>query len=635
MGVHLNVGLHLQARWRGVWEDDVGRDKRRCGMELGRERCSAGTGWGLVAVAECHGRGNVAPWRSVRVERARRPNDERAFVELTLDSKQHHHHHHHQRAHSQLHIAGPNTITTAAAASMTPSKRQHELLQQQQQPQQRLQQQRQPQQGAMMSRSLPTATLCALLLLLCLTTAAAGAAKMTASEKRETGGGGDWRHPIGPEDQQQQHHHHNHHYQQQRNRGPAELLPARHISSSNNNNNGIISSSSINNNGIISIISSSSGISSSSSRCDRDTDVSTMRRRIIRPQDSVAAGARFVSAPRGVRRWGGCLAACCSHAACSVAVLQGAPGDDDDDGGGGDDGDGGDDDGPELNCYLFDCPRGDDGRNVCSFSAHQGYTSFVLNENGRGGGDGGGGADGADDGDEKEEVDQEDGEQTRGRHVDDGTVDKDKPPQAQAGADVMLRVPESDATLSGLGSVDDHGITAYRWRLLSGDPSLQMASSEDGQLKLSGLREGVYVIRLTVTDTANQQGSDEVTITVLPSPAHTDVPSHDPPEPALPAKAPTVAQDVHNISEKMYQQPFQAQQPLSIHTNPGATQKQVDAVYVAPESSAVLPLALGLAVTVLLLVMLGGRFFVARKRLKKGRPLVSEESDYLINGMYL
>nr|XP_032825825.1 low-density lipoprotein receptor-related protein 11 isoform X2 [Petromyzon marinus] len=361
-----------------------------------------------------------------------------------------------------------------------------------------------------------------------------------------------------------------------------------------------------------------------------------MRRRIIRPQDSVSAGARFVSAPRGVRRWRGCLEACCSHVACSVAVLQGAPGDggdddgdDDDDGGGGDDGGDDGDGGPELNCYLFDCPRGDDGRNVCSFSAHQGYTSFVLNENGRGGGGGG-----ADDDDGKEEADREDVEQTRGRHGDAGAVGEDKPPQAQAGADVLLRVPASGATLSGLGSVDDHGITAYRWRLLSGDPSMQMASSEDGQLKLSGLREGVYVMRLTVTDTANQQGSDEVTITVLPPPAHTDVPSHDPPEPALPAKAPTVAQDVHNISEKMYRQPFQAQL-LSIHTNPGATQKQVDAVYVAPESSAVLPLALGLAVTVLLLVMLGGRFFVARKRLKKGRPLVSEESDYLINGMYL
>lgn len=55
----------------------------------------------------------------------------------------------------------------------------------------------------------------------------------------------------------------------------------------------------------------------------------------------------------------------------------------------------------------------------------------------------------------------------------------------------------------------------------------------------------------------------------------------------------------------------------------------------APEAGAVLPLALGLAITALLLLMVACRLRLVKQRLKKARPITSEESDYLINGMYL
>ncbi|XP_061563423.1 low-density lipoprotein receptor-related protein 11 [Cololabis saira] len=55
----------------------------------------------------------------------------------------------------------------------------------------------------------------------------------------------------------------------------------------------------------------------------------------------------------------------------------------------------------------------------------------------------------------------------------------------------------------------------------------------------------------------------------------------------------------------------------------------------APESGAILPLALGLLITALLLLMIGCRLRLVRHKLKKARPLTTEESDYLINGMYL
>ncbi|XP_066280972.1 low-density lipoprotein receptor-related protein 11-like isoform X3 [Branchiostoma lanceolatum] len=58
--------------------------------------------------------------------------------------------------------------------------------------------------------------------------------------------------------------------------------------------------------------------------------------------------------------------------------------------------------------------------------------------------------------------------------------------------------------------------------------------------------------------------------------------------------------------------------------------------HLAPESGAVLPLALGLAVTALLLLVVGCRLRQVKGRLKYGRSLATNaEADYLINGMYL
>ncbi|KAG9282432.1 low-density lipoprotein receptor-related protein 11 [Astyanax mexicanus] len=54
-----------------------------------------------------------------------------------------------------------------------------------------------------------------------------------------------------------------------------------------------------------------------------------------------------------------------------------------------------------------------------------------------------------------------------------------------------------------------------------------------------------------------------------------------------------------------------------------------------PESGAILPLVLGVIISALLLLMVACRLRLVRHRMKKARPLTTEESDYLINGMYL
>lgn len=61
------------------------------------------------------------------------------------------------------------------------------------------------------------------------------------------------------------------------------------------------------------------------------------------------------------------------------------------------------------------------------------------------------------------------------------------------------------------------------------------------------------------------------------------------------------------------------------------------ATYVAMQKNqgAVIALALGLCVTALLLIFVGCRLRNVKRRLRKGRPMNSNEADYLINGMYL
>jgi hypothetical protein len=66
---------------------------------------------------------------------------------------------------------------------------------------------------------------------------------------------------------------------------------------------------------------------------------------------------------------------------------------------------------------------------------------------------------------------------------------------------------------------------------------------------------------------------------------------------------------------------------------------QVDRVVVASFTDGaqgpIVALALGLAITMILLVFVGCRLRTVKRRLRKGRALHTNEADYLINGMYL
>ncbi|XP_055289818.1 low-density lipoprotein receptor-related protein 11 isoform X2 [Moschus berezovskii] len=202
---------------------------------------------------------------------------------------------------------------------------------------------------------------------------------------------------------------------------------------------------------------------------------------IIRTKDSIAAGASFLSAPAAVRDWRQCLQACCLEPHCSVAVVElprrPAP------------------PAAALGCYLFNCTWR--GRSVCKFALHRGYSSYSLSRAPEG-----------------EQEGLEVGAPALARAS--PRLEKDEPPLSKAGQDVVLHLPTDGVILDGRESTDDHAIVQYEWTLLQGDPTVDMKVPQSGTLKLSHLHEGTYTFQLTVTDTAGQRSSDNVSVTVLP-----------------------------------------------------------------------------------------------------------------------
>ncbi|XP_068533169.1 low-density lipoprotein receptor-related protein 11 [Anas acuta] len=392
---------------------------------------------------------------------------------------------------------------------------------------------------------------------------------------------------------------------------------------------------------------------------------------IIRTKDSIAAGATFLRAPGGAGGWRQCLDACCAEPRCTLAVVQ-APGRPRAAAAAAAAG------GADLGCYLFNCTHR--GRPVCRFAPHRGYSTYSRRR---------------------------------------AEEEYDEPPLCKAGQDVVLQSPVDWVLLDGRESSDDHGIVQYEWTLLQGDSAVEMKVPQPGTLKLSHFQEGTYIFQLTVTDTAGQRSSDNVSVTVLPM-AHsavacvgvcsryqficddgcciditfacdgvkqcpdgsdetfcqnlsqgrktvthaafgttqqrtvglTENTDENSAENTLKATArnqPLLPLDADMSNQSLSQGP-KKQNSGSVPDNSSSGKKtddknengitvpkrdQLGGGHPVPETGAVLPLALGLAITALLLLMVACRLRLVRQKLKKARPITSEESDYLINGMYL
>jgi hypothetical protein len=91
-------------------------------------------------------------------------------------------------------------------------------------------------------------------------------------------------------------------------------------------------------------------------------------------------------------------------------------------------------------------------------------------------------------------------------------------PVANAGNDQTITLPVNSVSLSGAGSSDADGtITSYAWSQVSGPSAATIGTPSSVTTTVSGLLQGTYVFRLTVTDNNSAASNDDITIIVNPA----------------------------------------------------------------------------------------------------------------------
>ena len=102
--------------------------------------------------------------------------------------------------------------------------------------------------------------------------------------------------------------------------------------------------------------------------------------------------------------------------------------------------------------------------------------------------------------------------------TDDVQITVNAAPTANAGNDQTITLPANQVTLNGSGTDPDGTISAYAWTKVSGPANYTIVSPSSASTNVTGLVQGVYVFRLTVTDNNNATGADDVQVTVNPAP---------------------------------------------------------------------------------------------------------------------
>ncbi len=89
-------------------------------------------------------------------------------------------------------------------------------------------------------------------------------------------------------------------------------------------------------------------------------------------------------------------------------------------------------------------------------------------------------------------------------------------PIVNAGADRTITLPTNTTTFAGTAKDDDGNITKYNWTQISGPAAGggSIQSPNSSTTNINGLKEGIYVYRLTVTDNDNATSSDDVQVKV-------------------------------------------------------------------------------------------------------------------------
>jgi len=100
------------------------------------------------------------------------------------------------------------------------------------------------------------------------------------------------------------------------------------------------------------------------------------------------------------------------------------------------------------------------------------------------------------------------------QHTRQTTTPSNQPPVADAGSNITITLPTSSVTLNGSGSHDNDGtITTYAWTKISGGAAT-ITSPSAASTTVTGLVQGTYQFKLTVTDNNSATGSDTVQVIV-------------------------------------------------------------------------------------------------------------------------
>src|SRR5215218_3743818 len=97
-----------------------------------------------------------------------------------------------------------------------------------------------------------------------------------------------------------------------------------------------------------------------------------------------------------------------------------------------------------------------------------------------------------------------------------GSVPVNQSPTANAGTAQTITLPASSVTLTGSGSDPDGTIASYAWSKVSGGAAT-INSASSASTTVTGLVQGSYTFRLTVTDNQGATGTSDVNVTVNPS----------------------------------------------------------------------------------------------------------------------
>ena len=91
------------------------------------------------------------------------------------------------------------------------------------------------------------------------------------------------------------------------------------------------------------------------------------------------------------------------------------------------------------------------------------------------------------------------------------------PPIANAGADQNITLPVNSVSVDGTASKDqDNGglISTYAWSQVSGPSAATITSATAAKTTITGLKQGVYIFKLTVSDSNGATASDSLIVTV-------------------------------------------------------------------------------------------------------------------------